>query len=150
MIIAALLVCAGCRTFDPKHPLVGKPPIDPQQPSTGAAAYWVWFDDGLWHVRFAPGGKARRFQGSVSGVRGSVADLSPTRPDLKDRVALVGDAVQFDVESGAGAPPLGFDARVLGGCANFDLYVDGQRRGEQVRLGPREQPARRVPFERCP
>ncbi len=141
------LSLAGCNTFDPKHPLVGKPTDFTQAP-----VVYVWIGDGLWHVRFVGDG-VHRFQGSVAGVRGGVLDLSLTKPELKDAIALAGDAVQFDVESGAHDPVEalpGFDVRVAGGCARFDLYVDGRHHPDRVRLGPRLHRPPHVPFERCP
>lgn len=140
-----LLMAAGCATFDPKHPLVGEPAIQP-----GQFGYWIWISDGTWHLRMIAGGRSRRFQGSMVGVNGSVAEIQLTRPTLKNRMALVGDAVQFDVDLTAGSAADGFDAKVVGGCARFDLLIDGQYKSEQVRLGPRRMTARRVPFERCP
>jgi hypothetical protein len=69
---------------------------------------------------------------------------------LKERIAVVGDAVQFDVEALEGGGD-GFDVKLAGGgCARFDLYLDGHYRPERVRLGPRATPARHVPFEKCP
>ncbi|HEX6835634.1 MAG TPA: hypothetical protein VF334_03625, partial [Polyangia bacterium] len=80
-------VAAGCHTFDPKHPLVGKPTDFAAGPS-----YYVWVEDNnLWHVRFQGHG-AHRFQGSVAGTHGGVVDLTLTRPELKDAIALAGDA----------------------------------------------------------
>jgi hypothetical protein len=144
-VLAFLLLC-GCRSFDPKHPLVGAP--DKIQAEN--VGYWLWFEDGHWRLRFTAGGKPHRFQGSVAGVRGGVIELTTTRADLKDRVALVGDAVQFDVDAAA-LDTAGFDAQIAGGsCARFDLYVDGKYRPEHVRLGPRAIAAHHVPFERCP
>ena len=153
LALAAMIFC-GCETFDPKHPLVGKP-----TDFEGVPAVYVWVADGLWHVRLHSGGKGgHRFQGSVAGVNGGVLDLQLTRPELKDAIALAGDAVQFDVEEPA-APPTavprvdgdtGFDVRVVGGCARFDLYVDGHHHFDKVRLGPHLIRPTRVPFDRCP
>lgn len=145
---------AGCETFDPKHPLVGKPPTE----LDSTPAVYVWTADGLWHVRLHDGGKGgHRFQGSVAGVNGGVLDLALTRPELKDAIALAGDAVQFDVEeaasgnaANAGVRDAGFDVRVVGGCARFDLYVDGHHHTDKVRLGPKLMRPSRVPFDRCP
>jgi hypothetical protein len=135
----------GCQTFDPKHPLVGKP-----EALEGGPAVYMWIADGIWHVRLQPGDGKHRFQGSVAGVHGGVLDLNLSRPELKDAVALQGDAVQFDVES---TPPIGddgFDLRVVGGCARFDLYIDGKHHPERVRMGPRMYHPTHVPFDRCP
>jgi hypothetical protein len=141
--LLGLALLAACSTFDPKHPLLGKPEIVAAQPG-----YWIWIEGGLWHLRMTPAGRAHRFQGSLSGVAGGVADLVPTSAELKDQIALVGDSVQFDVENPAADGSSGFDARVAGGCARFELLVDKHKAGE-VRLGPRALPARHS-FERCP
>jgi len=144
--IALLALLAACNTFDPKHPLVGKPTELNDPP-----AIYVWIDDNLWHVRFF--GKGHRFQGSVAGVHGGVLDLALTRPSLKDAIAVAGDAVQFDVEANAPdtiADSAGFDVRVSGGCARFDLYLDGHHKPERVRMGPKLHRPSRIPFDRCP
>jgi hypothetical protein len=140
-----LLLMCGCRTFDPKHPMVGEPKIDPQE--TG---YSLWFAEGRWHVRLVAGAKPHRFQGSLAGPRGGVTNLTTTRADLSQSIAVVGDAVQFDVDAAALDAP-GFDVQIAGGgCARFDLYLDGKYRPEHVRMGPRALPAHHVPFEKCP
>lgn len=146
----AALFALGCETFDPKHPLIGKPAAIDNGP-----AIFVWVTDGLWHVRMLGSGHStHRFQGSVAGVHGGVLDLELTRPELRDAIALAGDAVQFDVEAKGDEPTerlAGFDVRVAsGGCARFDLYVDGHHHSERVRLGPKQQRPTRVPFDRCP
>jgi len=150
-LLALVALCAGvagCRSFDPKHPLNGAPELDASRPG-----FWIWLSDDVWHVRASSGAQAHRFQGSVTGLNGGVTELAPTRLELKDRVAVVGDAVQFDL-GGPGPPPSGaadgFDLRVAGGCARFDLYLDGQRRPERVRMGPRGLRPRHIPFDRCP
>lgn len=138
----------GCRSFDPKHPLMGAPELDASRPG-----FWIWLSDDLWHVRASSGVKAHRFQGSVTGLNGGVTQLEPTRIELKDQVAIVGEAVQFDFGETGPAPSgatEGFDLRVAGGCARFDLYVDGQRRPERVRMGPHALRPRHIPFDRCP
>jgi len=103
-------------------------------------------------VRFQGKG-AHRFQGSLAGLRGGVLDLALTRPELKDAIALAGDAVQFDVTSPAAESAEardGFDVRVVGGCARFDLYIDGHHHPDKVRMGPRAHRPGKMPFDRCP
>ncbi len=143
-LLVTLALLAGCSTFDPKHPLVGPPQI-----AATEAGYWVWFGDNRWHVRMTAGGKPHRFQGSVTGLHGGVVELVTTRPELKERIAVVGDAVQVDVDA-SGLSSDGFDVQVAGSCARFDLLVDGHYRAEHVRMGPRSLAAHHVPFEKCP
>jgi hypothetical protein len=144
LALALAAALGGCRTFDPKHPATGRPDIDGQ-----LAAWWAWFEGGAWHVRMTAGGRLHRFQGSIAGVSGGVVEWHPTSPGLKDQMALVGDAVQFDLEL-EGFIPAGLDVRMAGECARLDLYVDGHHRPERVRVGPRSLHPGKVPFERCP
>jgi hypothetical protein len=145
--IAVLGCMSACNTFDPKHPLVGKP-----SDFRDAPAIYIWIEDeNIWHIRLLARGGPHRFQGSVAGVHGGVLDLTLTRGELKDSIALSGDAVQFDVEtSTALITNDGFDMRVAGGCAHFDLYVDGRHHADKVRLGPRLTKPSKIPFDRCP
>lgn len=132
-LVLAVLV-GGC---------AGGPRIDERRP-----AYWLWHDGTRWQLRATAGGKPHRFQGSIAGVTGSVADAAATDGALRDHVGLVGDAVQFDFESSSGRP--GLDARVIGGCARFDLLLDGKRPVDRIHLGDHRRAPPRVPFERCP
>jgi hypothetical protein len=141
---AALLLAGACTTFDPKHPSVGKPTIEGAE--TG---YYIWYLEDGWHVRMTASSHAHRFQGSMAGIRGGVVDLKLTDPRLRDGVAIGGDAVQFDVEINAAEGPQGFDAHVIGGCARFDLLLDGHK-PDVIRVGPKGLPAHHATFERCP
>ena len=38
LALACLMLLVGCRSFDPKHPAVGKPTVEADK--TG---YWIWF-----------------------------------------------------------------------------------------------------------
>jgi hypothetical protein len=145
-LAAVALLAAACQTFDPKHPLVGKPTDFAPGP-----AIYVWIENELWHVRFQGKG-VHRFQGSVAGLRSGGLALTLTRPDLKNAVALAGDAVQFDLESPAAETIEardGFDVRIGGDCARFDLYIDGHHHPDKVRMGPRAQHPVKMPFDRC-
>jgi hypothetical protein len=142
LLAAAVLALAGCATSEGDRE--SRPPPSVDDPP----GYRVWFDEQWWHVRANGGGRLHRFQGTVSGLTGSITEVQPNHADLRDRVALVGDAVQFDFESTSGEP--GFDLTVAGGCVHLDLYLDGKRRPDRIRVGPSSERPPRVPFDRCP
>jgi hypothetical protein len=139
-----LLSLGGCRTFDPQHPASGPPNLSRQ-----GAGYAVWYVDGTWHLAAISRGEPHRFQGSVSGLAGSIIELQPTRPELKDRVAVINGGVNFDLATAPRKRTQEISMRVAGGCARFDLYLDGRRRPERVHLGRRGLPARQIPFDYC-
>ncbi len=142
---------SGCATIKRGHPLEGSAHL-----SDANTGYYVWVTrPSIWHLRMAVGrdGKAHRFQGSLTGSRGGISELRTTRSDWSESVAVVGDAVQFDVAlTQNDGPPgkFGFDVEVAGGCAQLDLYVDGRHEPERVWLGPRSDSPRHLPIERCP
>lgn len=115
------------------------------------SGYSLWYDGGTWHLRAAVESRAHRFQGSLAGSQGGITGLWPSNRELNDQVALVGDAIQFDFEARPGEAPKGFDAQVAaGGCARFDLFVDGKHRPEWLWMGGKGNGHPRIPFERCP
>src|SRR5262249_23613681 len=144
LLLAVLVGSSGCRSFDPKHPAVGKPDVE-----TDKTGYWIWYADNLWHVRMTTAAHAHRFQGSMAGGRGGVAELTLPHPELRDGARTGGDAGQFDVEISSETGARGFDAHVIGGCARFDLLIDGHK-PDAIRVGPRALLVRHVPYERCP
>jgi|SRR5579871_292551 len=135
LFAVAVVLAGGCASSAPR--------IDDAR-----AAYWVWRADDGWHLRATAGGHGHRFQGTVVGLTGSIADLVLTDAALGDRVAQIGDSVQFDFDAARGRP--GFDFRVPGGCTRFDLLLDGKRRPERVHLGGSARTPPKVPFDRCP
>lgn len=141
LVAGALALVAGCATVAGER----ETPLAPV--TERAAGFRVWFEAGEWHLRAGGGNRVHRYQGTLAGTNGSVTSLRPTRSSLREHVALVGDAVQFDLEVSAGE---GFDAKVAGGCVRLDLLLDGKRRPDRVRIGARGATPGHVPFDRCP
>ena len=146
-LLALGLLCFGlgsCATPSARHPLAGK-----IRPGKGEASYAIYSDDDWLYVRVAGGDSPHRFQGSVTALRGNIGALELDRPGLAEQVATRGASIQFDIESASGGAE-GFRARIARTCLRFDLYVDGSRRPERVRLGGRGETPKQIPFERCP
>lgn len=140
VLIALLGGCATLRAGGGEGP-----PAEP-----GRAAYRIWHDHGVWRLRASPGAAAgpHRFQGTVSGLTGGLGDPALRDRALADRVARAGNSVSFDFE--VERAETGFDLASTGGCLRFDLFVDGRRRADRVRFGPRGHAPDRLPAVLCP
>ncbi|HUK65681.1 MAG TPA: hypothetical protein VLV17_02550 [Anaeromyxobacteraceae bacterium] len=139
-----MVLVAACATARPP------PQIGPGRPvfAPGATeAYWIWHDQGGWHLRTTTAGAAHRFHGSVVALGGEMADVRPKRIEWKDRIRMSPSAISFDFVTQGGEE--GFDWRVSSGCNRFEIFVDGTARPGLVRLGGAAVPPRHVPFDRC-
>jgi len=58
---------------------------------TNINAYWIWYDDGVWHFRTTGDGKgARQFQGKIEVVGGELGP-SPARRENTRQAGRPGD-----------------------------------------------------------
>lgn len=115
--LGLVLAAAGCAAT-----------LQPPRPTGG---YALTVDGRRVEVRVASGNKSRRFQGAIQASRGRLLGVIVLRPELRDRVALDGESIQFDLEPSAGAID-GFDFSVAG-CAKLELLIDGKTRPRMVR-----------------
>lgn len=81
----------------------------------------------------APGARGHRFQGTIQAPKGRLLGAIVSRAELRDRVALEGEILQFDLEPAAGTAD-GFEFAVTSRCARLELLVDG-RPGDLSVLG---------------
>ena len=139
-LIACALALSACATAPADRRL------ETDSTTSRAAGFRVWWKEGAWHLRAGGGTRPHRYQGTLSGTNGSVTSARPTDSALRDHVALVGDAVQFDFEA---TDDEGFDAEVAGGCVRLDLLLDGKRRPDRVYEGAAAAAPAHVPFEIC-
>jgi hypothetical protein len=147
------IVLAGCVVR--ARPVVvaaahGPEPISPGRPafhSGSPEAYWVWHDEGGWHLRTTTAGARHRFHGWVEPIGGRVEDFRPTRLEWGDRVRVAARGIEFDFET-AGAED-GFDWRVSSGCSRFELFIDGAAHPGKIHLGGAASHPHHTPFERC-
>ncbi len=79
-----------------------------------------------------PGTRGRRFQGTITAHKGHLLGAIVSRVELKDRVAVEGDVVQFDLEPAAGVPDR-IELAVSGGCVKLELLIDGRMIDHGVR-----------------
>jgi hypothetical protein len=138
----ALMALAGCATH--------VAPIAPGRPafhSGSPVGYWVWHDDGGWHLRTTTHRSRHRFHGWITAIDGRVDEVRPTRLEWRDRVHVGQRGVEFDFETDGDED--GFDWRVTSGCNRFELLVDGRADRRVVHLGGPGYEPKGVPFSRC-
>lgn len=90
-----------------------------------------------------PGARGRRFQGTIAPSRGGrLLGAIVARAELRERVALDGEVIQFDLEPSPSVPDE-FNFAITNGCAKLELLIDGRAaesgvvRGRGVRLDRR-------------
>jgi hypothetical protein len=144
LLASILLVATGCVTARPPPRIApGRPYFGPGAPE----AYWIWHDEGGWHLRTTTAGMAHRFHGTVLALGGQIMDARPSRPEWQDRIRMSPGGIAFDFVTQGGEE--GFDWHVSSGCNRFEIYVDGVPRPGRVRLGGPSSVPRHVPFDRC-
>jgi hypothetical protein len=115
--------------------------IEPGRPQAddGGEAYLVWSDPAGWHLRARTDGVPHRFHGVVGTSAVKPVGIAPSA------IAKHDGQVAFSFEATAGE--VGFDWS--GGCAEMDLFVDGETRPLLVRVGAYGASPARIPFELC-
>jgi hypothetical protein len=105
-------------------------------------AYWVWYDDGVWHLRSTGGGKgAHRFHGRIDVGGGKLVGLKGQKGEyggkLADRFAFNRDstAIAFDFKTDEHIDGLNFAADAAATALRFTLALDGQASPRQIRIG---------------
>jgi hypothetical protein len=144
LFLAFMLALAGCATARPPPEIApGRPLFAPGAPE----AYWIWHDQGGWHLRTTTAGMPHRFHGLVVPLRGTIVDVRPTRLEWQDRIRMGPRGIEFDFVTQGGED--GFDWHVSSGCNRFETFVDGAARPGLVHLGGVGNRPHHVPFDRC-
>ncbi len=113
----------------------------------GSDGYFVWVDDGGWHVRWATKGKKAAFTGSVE-VDGNVQEFQAVQKDKKDTIKKTRDnEVTWNATAHDGVD--GFDFR-LSKSVNYLTFIlrqDGRpAQRDRVKLGEKKKNPGGVPF----
>jgi len=139
LLVAVLLACGG-----------GVVRISPGRPAFAAGSresYWIWHDEGRWHLRTTTAARLHRFHGWVEPMDGRITDVRATRLEWGDRIRAVPRGIEFDFETDGAED--GFDWRVSSGCNRFFLEVDGAPSPDHVHLGGAGHVPVEMPFARC-
>jgi hypothetical protein len=121
-----------------------------------AIRYFVWFDDGAWHLRTDTAGKKHSFSGTVEIVGGKVttiSDFENLEGGKKKKKSDLGqlnqkqDEIAFKFTTSKKRD--GFDFQVDGAAkqVRFKLLIDGKPAPERIFIGARAQPAPMDAFE---
>lgn len=111
--------------------------------------YYVWYEDGLWHLRTRTPERAYSFTGTIRARNGrlqpmEVAGLEPpgrNRRKFGDRVRKAGQSgLEFELRTMGRID--GFDIRILGSdveAVDFDLRIDGTAAPKRILIGENGQ-----------
>lgn len=131
----------------PNGAAVGRPPgFEPDAPP----AYFIWQGPrGGWRLRTTSGDGSHVFSGHISTARGAIADVEPSRLELGDRIWKTDGGLAFNFRSAGHAD--GFTFHIPeGGCATFDLSLDGGAVPKRVFVGRRQIEPGSGHFVICP
>jgi hypothetical protein len=105
-------------------------------------AFWVWYENGKWHLRTTGGGKgAHRFQGAVEVVGGKLTGLKGGDGEARGKNAdrFVFNAalteIKFDFKSNEGVDGLNFAVDGAATEIRFTLAFDGESSPKHIRVG---------------
>lgn len=107
---------------------------------TNINAYWIWYDDGVWHFRTTGGGKgAHQFQGKIEVVGGELVSLTGKKGEYKgklgDRAIFTKKAIAFDFKTDEGVDGLNFAVNEAATELKFTLAFDGEASPKHIRIG---------------
>lgn len=111
----------------------------------GEVACYLWMEGGRLHVRITPNDRRHRVRGELRTSRGgSFRDVTPSSEDLPIRQPRPS---KLEFETITGWKDEGLDITLGGDVSQvtIDLLVDGERRPDAVRIGPRNERPRGLP-----
>jgi hypothetical protein len=130
-----------------KKPVRGPEPTGrPWFVATSPMSYWIWTDhNGVWHLRTTTPAQ-HVFHGYVTVEGGRLTSVKPTKKEWNDVVRLTSPAqVQFKFETTGGMD--GFDFKADSPFVRFDIYIDGKRAPQAVKVGMYAQKPKAIPFD---
>jgi len=145
-LLATLVLAAATRAAPiadtlPFRLLYGRPTFT----ADGGVAAYLWMEGGRLHVRIVPDGRRHRVHGELRTSRGgSFRDVTPSSEDLPIRQPRPS---KLEFETVTGWKEEGLDITLLGDVTQVtvDLEIDGQRRPDAFRIGPRNERPRGLP-----
>ena len=104
--------------------------------------YWLWYDDGVWHLRTTGGGKgAHRFNGVIEVAGGKLTGLKGQKGEFAGKNAdkfvfnRTLTAIEFDFKTDEGADGLDFAVAPATAQLKFTLAIDGESAPKHIRIG---------------
>jgi hypothetical protein len=104
-------------------------------------AYWLWYDDGIWHLRTTGGAKgAPRFKGLIEVADGKLAGLDGTKGEFKgkhrDQFVFnpARTAIAFNFKTDESVDGLDF-AVTPSATLKFTLAINGDAAPKHIRIG---------------
>lgn len=102
--------------------------------------FWIWHDDGTWHIRTTGGGKgAHQFVGKIEVIGGDVVDLKGKKGEYSgknaDRYVFTRTTIVFDFKTNEGTEGLNFQVSPGASGLKFSLALDGEANPKHIFIG---------------
>lgn len=113
----------------------------PKDFATGKVnAYWIWYDDGVWHFRTTGGGKGtHHFKGTIEVVGGKLVNIKGKKGEYGgktvDRYVFGPSGIAFDFKTDEAADGLNFAVDKGADRLKFTLAFDGDAAPKHIRIG---------------
>lgn len=103
-------------------------------------SFWLWHEDGRWHLRTTGHGKgAHRFEGRIDVVGGQLVNLKGKAGEyggkLVDRYRFGPTTLQFDFQTDEGVDGINFATDATAHTLKVRLVMDGHAAPKHVRVG---------------
>jgi hypothetical protein len=148
--LAALVAVAGVALAAVEGAALAKKyaPGRPNFKAGDPEAYYIWYDDGGWHLRGTSGTKDKHTFHGVIRAPGGLSSVKPTREGLMKRIDISGESLRFEFEVGKGMVD-GFDWQQTHACFTGEIKLDGKVQPSRVFVGLRSDVVDLVPFYAC-
>ena len=105
-------------------------------------AYWLWYDDGVWHFRTTGGGKgAPLFSGQIDVVGGRLIGLKGKKGEFAGKnvdkfiINPARTAIAFSFKTDEGIDGLSFAVEPAATALRFSLAINGDAAPKHIRIG---------------
>ena len=103
-------------------------------------AFWLWYEDGIWHFRTTGGGDgSHHFEGKIEVIGGKLIDIKGQKGEYGggnvDRYVFKPKSIGFDFKTSGGEDGINFKVDAATKSLKFTVLIDGVAKPKHIRVG---------------